>query len=96
MNSASPIQLSDQKGFFPIQETIFLEIRNNAHQESAQNFIALINSVLILTKVLADHIGSTPYLRSTGLVPEAGLEPASLAAGDFESPASTSSATRAQ
>ena len=29
------------------------------------------------------------------MVPEAGLEPASLAAGDFESPASTSSATRA-
>ena len=30
------------------------------------------------------------------VVPEAGLEPASLAAGDFESPASTSSATRAR
>ncbi len=29
------------------------------------------------------------------LVPEAGLEPAHLAAGDFESPASTNSATRA-
>ena len=29
------------------------------------------------------------------MVPEAGLEPAHLAAGDFESPASTNSATRA-
>ncbi len=29
------------------------------------------------------------------MVPEVGLEPTSLAAGDFESPASTSSATRA-
>ncbi len=29
------------------------------------------------------------------MVPEAGIEPASLAAGDFESPASTNSATRA-
>lgn len=31
----------------------------------------------------------------SGLVPEVGLEPTSLAAGDFESPASTNSATRA-
>ena len=30
-----------------------------------------------------------------GLVPEVGLEPTSLSAGDFESPASTNSATRA-
>ena len=29
------------------------------------------------------------------MVPEAGIEPARLAAGDFESPASTNSTTRA-
>ena len=33
--------------------------------------------------------------RKNDMVPEAGLEPAHLAAGDFESPASTNSATRA-
>ena len=32
----------------------------------------------------------------TYLVPEAGIEPARLSAGDFESPASTNSATRAR
>ncbi len=35
-------------------------------------------------------------LKETWLVPEAGLEPASLAAVDFESTASTNSATRAR
>ena len=39
---------------------------------------------------LLQTINSKDYL-----VPEAGLEPAHLAAGDFESPASTNSATRA-
>ena len=34
--------------------------------------------------------------KNKALVPVAGLEPASLAAADFESAASTSSATRAQ
>ena len=38
-----------------------------------------------LTNIISKH----------NLVPEAGLEPAHLAAGDFESPASTNSATRA-
>ncbi len=38
---------------------------------------------------------SVIMLNEINMVPEAGIEPASLAAGDFESPASTNSATRA-
>ena len=37
----------------------------------------------------------TTTIIKNAVVPEAGLEPAHLAAGDFESPASTNSATRA-
>ena len=39
--------------------------------------------------------GSYWKLPALTLVPEAGIEPARLAAGDFESPASTNSTTRA-
>ena len=38
---------------------------------------------------------TTGAISAKSLVPEVGLEPTSLAAGDFESPASTNSATRA-
>ncbi len=40
--------------------------------------------------------GSLWKLPALSVVPEAGIEPARLAAGDFESPASTNSTTRAE
>ncbi len=44
-------------------------------------------------KKKADSLWKLPAL---SVVPEAGIEPARLAAGDFESPASTNSTTRAK
>ena len=46
-------------------------------------------------KVGLDSFGTRMFARFPEMVPGAGLEPARLAAGDFESPESTNFTTRA-
>ena len=60
-----------------------------------------VSTLHFLQTPISDGVDSKriPIVRSMAavvLVPKAGLEPARLAAGDFESPASTYSATRAR